>query len=262
MPNRCISLLPGLILCVFREYKSQLLETVLTLMESISLNQLMLFWKTAKLEQVLTLSYFFPFVKIPYLSLSHLFVVRTRIEMKLKSDCGAISRGWLRLNCQCQLWYQDEDNLLWTRTWNQVPSWFDITQLWFCSPIISKGPSKNGRLCSHFGIQNCNWTFVACYLHWCKLLLFSIGSLGKDNSTGIVTKVVLDTAFLKETTNGLRIKTWQVMLYIMLVNHLTSIIGNWMKIPIKLDLIPPNKRTLKEKIKWVFSIPVETSTLI
>ncbi|OVA20735.1 Glycoside hydrolase [Macleaya cordata] len=37
----------------------------------------------------------------------------------------------------------------------------------------------------------------------------SIGSLGKDNSTGIVTKVVLDTAFLKETTNGLRIKTWQ-----------------------------------------------------
>ncbi|KAF8016619.1 hypothetical protein BT93_H1979 [Corymbia citriodora subsp. variegata] len=37
----------------------------------------------------------------------------------------------------------------------------------------------------------------------------SIGSLGKDNSTGIVTKVVLDTAFLRETTNGLRIKTWQ-----------------------------------------------------
>uniref|UniRef100_A0A9I9D2D4 Polygalacturonase At1g80170 n=1 Tax=Cucumis melo TaxID=3656 RepID=A0A9I9D2D4_CUCME len=37
----------------------------------------------------------------------------------------------------------------------------------------------------------------------------SIGSLGKDNSTGIVTKVVLDTAFLRETTNGVRIKTWQ-----------------------------------------------------
>ncbi|GFY88273.1 pectin lyase-like superfamily protein [Actinidia rufa] len=37
----------------------------------------------------------------------------------------------------------------------------------------------------------------------------SIGSLGKDNSTGIVTKVVLDTAFLRKTTNGLRIKTWQ-----------------------------------------------------
>ncbi|XAR65079.1 Polygalacturonase, partial [Bertholletia excelsa] len=37
----------------------------------------------------------------------------------------------------------------------------------------------------------------------------SIGSLGKDNSTGIVTKVVLDTAFLRGTTNGLRIKTWQ-----------------------------------------------------
>ncbi|KHG22316.1 hypothetical protein F383_04489 [Gossypium arboreum] len=37
----------------------------------------------------------------------------------------------------------------------------------------------------------------------------SIGSLGKDNSTAVVTKVVLDTALLRETTNGVRIKTWQ-----------------------------------------------------
>ncbi|MCL7031435.1 hypothetical protein MKW94_000948 [Papaver nudicaule] len=37
----------------------------------------------------------------------------------------------------------------------------------------------------------------------------SIGSLGKDNSTGIVSGVVVNTAFLKGTTNGLRIKTWQ-----------------------------------------------------
>ncbi|XVE92398.1 hypothetical protein REPUB_Repub01dG0093900 [Reevesia pubescens] len=37
----------------------------------------------------------------------------------------------------------------------------------------------------------------------------SIGNLGKDNLTGIVTKVVLDTAFLRETTSGVRIKTWQ-----------------------------------------------------
>ncbi|KAK4433606.1 putative polygalacturonase [Sesamum alatum] len=37
----------------------------------------------------------------------------------------------------------------------------------------------------------------------------SIGSLGKDNSTGIVEKVVVDKAFLRGTTNGLRIKTWQ-----------------------------------------------------
>jgi hypothetical protein len=47
-------------------------------------------------------------------------------------------------------------------------------------------------------------------------LLISIGSLGKDNSTGMVTKVVLDTAFLRETTNGLRIKTWQVILCMMM----------------------------------------------
>ncbi|KAK9063453.1 hypothetical protein SSX86_017323 [Deinandra increscens subsp. villosa] len=37
----------------------------------------------------------------------------------------------------------------------------------------------------------------------------SIGSLGNNNSTGIVSRVVLDTAFLKGTTNGLRIKTYQ-----------------------------------------------------
>ncbi|XP_062096616.1 probable polygalacturonase At1g80170 [Humulus lupulus] len=37
----------------------------------------------------------------------------------------------------------------------------------------------------------------------------SIGSLGKDNSIGIVSRVVLDTAVLNETTNGVRIKTWQ-----------------------------------------------------
>ncbi|KAL8482483.1 hypothetical protein ACS0TY_028599 [Phlomoides rotata] len=37
----------------------------------------------------------------------------------------------------------------------------------------------------------------------------SIGSLGKNNSTGIVEKVVLDTAVVRDTTNGLRIKTWQ-----------------------------------------------------
>ncbi|KAL6512138.1 hypothetical protein OROGR_021735 [Orobanche gracilis] len=37
----------------------------------------------------------------------------------------------------------------------------------------------------------------------------SIGSLGQNNSTGIVEKVVLDNAYLRNTTNGLRIKTWQ-----------------------------------------------------
>ncbi|KAK1268858.1 putative polygalacturonase [Acorus gramineus] len=37
----------------------------------------------------------------------------------------------------------------------------------------------------------------------------SIGSLGKGNSTDTVIGVVLDTATLTGTTNGLRIKTWQ-----------------------------------------------------
>ncbi|KAH9627202.1 hypothetical protein KSS87_020748 [Heliosperma pusillum] len=37
----------------------------------------------------------------------------------------------------------------------------------------------------------------------------SIGSLGKDNSTAIVQKIILSSAYLRNTTNGLRIKTWQ-----------------------------------------------------
>ncbi|KAL4198780.1 hypothetical protein AMTRI_Chr03g47720 [Amborella trichopoda] len=37
----------------------------------------------------------------------------------------------------------------------------------------------------------------------------SIGSLGKDNSLAVVSHVVLETATLTGTTNGLRIKTWQ-----------------------------------------------------
>ncbi|KAK8960749.1 putative polygalacturonase [Platanthera guangdongensis] len=37
----------------------------------------------------------------------------------------------------------------------------------------------------------------------------SIGSLGKDNSVAVVTGIVLDTATLTGTANGLRIKTWQ-----------------------------------------------------
>jgi hypothetical protein len=52
------------------------------------------------------------------------------------------------------------------------------------------------------------------------ILSLSIGSLGKDNSTGIVAKVVLDTAFISETTNGVRIKTWQVILEDMVVTVL------------------------------------------
>lgn len=52
----------------------------------------------------------------------------------------------------------------------------------------------------------------------CGMVFLSIGSLGKDNSTGIVTKVVLDTAYLRETTNGVRIKTWQVR-----ITNLTTI---------------------------------------
>ncbi|KAL8147434.1 hypothetical protein AgCh_004950 [Apium graveolens] len=53
----------------------------------------------------------------------------------------------------------------------------------------------------------------------------SIRSLGKDNSTGVVTKVVLDNAFLRGTTNGLRIKTWQEAIFrvIAAILHLGNI---------------------------------------
>lgn len=37
----------------------------------------------------------------------------------------------------------------------------------------------------------------------------SIGSLGKGNSTGIVSKILLNGAFIRNATNGVRVKTWQ-----------------------------------------------------
>lgn len=43
------------------------------------------------------------------------------------------------------------------------------------------------------------------------IFFISIGSLGKDNSIAVVTAIILDTAIITGTTNGLRIKTWQVL---------------------------------------------------
>ena len=43
--------------------------------------------------------------------------------------------------------------------------------------------------------------------------LCSIGRLGNDDSTVIVSKIVVDTSFLKGTTNGLRVKICQVILF-------------------------------------------------
>jgi polygalacturonase len=37
----------------------------------------------------------------------------------------------------------------------------------------------------------------------------SIGSLGKNRTTDMVDKVKVDTCFLTNTTNGVRIKSWQ-----------------------------------------------------
>lgn len=38
----------------------------------------------------------------------------------------------------------------------------------------------------------------------------SIGSLGDNNSKAHVSNITVDGATLTKTTNGLRIKTWQV----------------------------------------------------
>jgi len=43
-----------------------------------------------------------------------------------------------------------------------------------------------------------------------SLILCSIGSLGADNSEAEVSNVVVNRAALSGTTNGVRIKTWQV----------------------------------------------------
>lgn len=54
------------------------------------------------------------------------------------------------------------------------------------------------------------------YMNKFKVTIFlllwtpSIGSLGKGNSEAHVADVLVDRVFLHDTTNGFRIKTWQV----------------------------------------------------
>jgi hypothetical protein len=46
----------------------------------------------------------------------------------------------------------------------------------------------------------------------------NIGSLGKNNAADNVSNVVVDGVFLNASTNGLRVKTWQVIE----ISYLTS----------------------------------------
>lgn len=48
-------------------------------------------------------------------------------------------------------------------------------------------------------------------MYVCMYLPSSIGSLGKYNAWAQVSNVVVDGAFISDTENGVRIKTWQVI---------------------------------------------------
>lgn len=99
------------------------------------------------------------------------------------------------LNCECKLEDKDEENILWTRAWNQV---------------------------NHLYLTLSNQTLFSRFLY--AFLFFSIGSLGRGNSTATVSAIVLDTAVLKNTTNGLRIKTWQVTSQFLILVYLILLV--------------------------------------
>lgn len=52
--------------------------------------------------------------------------------------------------------------------------------------------------------------------------IFSIGSLGKNNSEDQVSNILVDQAIISNTTNGVRIKSWQVKYHIQLPYAATS----------------------------------------
>lgn len=85
------------------------------------------------------------------------------------------------------------------------PVW--VSSCYWCESFSSGGQPQH-RWNPHHWINERSYPelFAADFLIICT----SIGSLGKNNSTGIVERVFLDTAFIRDTTNGLRIKTWQV----------------------------------------------------
>lgn len=74
-----------------------------------------------------------------------------------------------------------------------------------------------GISCFKFGIckdmaTSCTLGSEFLMLSWrCLLCCYSIGSLGANNSWAHVSDVLVEKATLLGTTNGVRIKTWQVM---------------------------------------------------
>lgn len=48
------------------------------------------------------------------------------------------------------------------------------------------------------------------YIYLYKFFCVSIGSLGANNSEGHVANVMVNNAKITDTSNGVRIKTWQV----------------------------------------------------
>jgi hypothetical protein len=56
---------------------------------------------------------------------------------------------------------------------------------------------------------NFNYLFGFFFIFF-YFFFYSIGSLGAGNSNDYVSNVIVNRALLSGTTNGLRIKTWQV----------------------------------------------------
>lgn len=91
---------------------------------------------------------------------------------------------------------EDQKHFLWSRAWHQVKVIFLLQ--------LALGIEKNG------------------HDKWCRNLFFSIGSLGKSRSRENVQDITVNGAYLHNTDNGVRIKTWQVNLLYCNTYHFRS----------------------------------------
>lgn len=95
------------------------------------------------------------------------------------------SRRWLHLYSQQLFTDQNQELCLWSRAWHKVMTIFNDVLDYVFLKIF--------------------------FFNWFQHTSSSIGSLGKYHSSSKVHDILVDGAFLSNTDNGLRIKTWQVI---------------------------------------------------
>lgn len=125
--------------------------------------------------------------------------------LNIISDCHVICRWWLYLNWWLHFWFGNKQYPVWTWSRNQV------THTRLNSFTLSLEISIDNQICCWY------------------MYMFSIGSLGRGGNYVQVEDISISDAIFTRTTNGARIKTWQVTINDHILPSIL-ICTNWLKL--------------------------------